>query len=85
VGSYRLVIKPSAAKELSSIPKRDLERVVEKIRSLSVEPRTHGCQKLSGEERYRIRQGDYRVVYEIDDGERLVTVVKVGNRREVYR
>ncbi|HVR97562.1 MAG TPA: type II toxin-antitoxin system RelE/ParE family toxin [Thermoanaerobaculia bacterium] len=85
MGSYRLVIKPSAAKELSSIPKRDLERVVEKIRSLSVEPRTHGCQKLSGEERYRIRQGDYRVVYEIDDGERLVTVVKVGNRREVYR
>ena len=85
MAGYRVVVKPSAAKELDKIPKRDLERVVKAIQSLSEDPRRHGAQKLSGEERYRVRQGDYRVVYEIDDTERVVVIVKVKHRREAYR
>ena len=81
----RLLIKQSAAKELEAVPHRDRQRVVERIRGLSEEPRPSGCQKLSGEEKYRLRQGHYRVVYLIDDGERVVTVFKVGHRRDVYR
>jgi mRNA interferase RelE/StbE len=59
--------------------------VVAKIRLLARDPRPHGCEKLSGAEKYRVRHGDYRILYQIDDSARLVTVVKVGNRREIYR
>lgn len=82
---YRVLIKRTAADELGRIPKKDLRRVVERIRSLGDEPRPQGCEKLSAQERYRIRQGDYRVVYSIDDAGRKVEIVKVGRRSEVYR
>ncbi|BFU88869.1 MAG: hypothetical protein NTAFB01_00560 [Nitrospira sp.] len=83
---YSIVIKRSAEKELKAIPPGDLQRVVDRIRGLAQQPRPSGCEKLSGEsERYRIRQGDYRIVYSIDDAARLVEVVKIGHRREVYR
>jgi mRNA interferase RelE/StbE len=82
---YRLLIKRSAADELGRIPKRDLRRVVERIRALGEDPRPHGCEKLSAQERSRVRQGDYRVVYSIDDAERTVEIVKIGRRGEVYR
>ncbi len=85
MAAYRLLIKQSAAKELEAVPQRDRQRVVERIRGLADEPRPLGCQKLSGEEKYRLRQGDYRVVYLIDDGEQVVVVFKVGHRRDVYR
>lgn len=83
---YRIVIKRSAEKELKVVPSADLKRVVDRIRGLAQQPRPSGCEKLSGEpERYRIRQGDYRIVYGIDDVAHLVEVVKIGHRREVYR
>ena len=85
MGSYRLEVKRSASKEIAALPKADCQRVVGKIQLLASEPRPHGCEKLSGAEKYRIRQGNYRILYEIDDSSRLVIIVKVGNRKEVYR
>ncbi len=83
---YSVVIKRSAEKELRAIPLSDLKRVIDRIRGLAQQHRPSGCEKLSGEsERYRIRQGDYRIVYGIDDAALRVDVVKVGHRREVYR
>jgi mRNA interferase RelE/StbE len=85
VENYRLEVKRSAAKEIGDLPKADCQRVVAKIQLLASNPRPNGCEKLSGAEKYRIRQGDYRILYEIDDSAKLVIIVKVGNRREVYR
>jgi len=85
VESYRLEVRRSAAKEIGDLHKADCQRVIAKIQLLTTNPRPHGCEKLSGAEKYRIRQGDYRILYEIDDSAKMVTIVKVGNRREVYR
>ena len=85
MGSYRLLIKASAAKELESLPKDDRKRTVTKISALASNPRPRGVEKLSGNEQYRLRQGVYRILYEIDDRDVIVTVVKIGHRREVYR
>lgn len=83
---YSLVINRSTEKELKTVPSGDLKRVVDRIRGLAQQHRPSGCEKLSGEsERYRIRQGDYRIVYGIDDTARRVEIVKIGHRREVYR
>lgn len=84
-GSYSVVVKRSAERELGALPKPDLRRVTERIRGLATEPRPVGCEKLSGQDRYRVRQGDYRIVYAVDDGKGLVEVVKIGHRREIYR
>lgn len=84
-GSYSVSVKRSAEKELRGVRGRQLRRLIERIRSLAEEPRPAGVEKLSTLERYRIRQGDWRVLYEIDDGARVVTIVKVGHRKEVYR
>jgi len=83
--SYKVSLKKSAEKELRSIPRHDLEKIVEKLKGLAHQPRPHGCEKLEGEERYRLKQGDWRMIYFINDGEKSVMVVKIGNRREVYR
>ena len=87
MGSYRLLIKTSARKEIeAALDKTDRRRVVRRIEGLADQPRPPGCEKLSGsDDRYRVRQGRYRVVYEIDDAARTVTVVKIGHRRDVYR
>jgi mRNA interferase RelE/StbE len=87
VASYRIVIKRSAAKELESISgKRDRERIVRRIQSLADEPRPTGAEKLAGRgDKYRIRQGDYRILYEIEDNVLIVAVVKIGDRKDVYR
>lgn len=82
---YRIILKKSAVKELEAIPKRDLTKIVERIHSLADEPRPQGVEKLSAQERYRIRQGGYRIVSSIEDDVLTVCVVKVGHRREVYR
>ena len=85
MASYKLLIKPSAVKELEALPTKDRRKVVTKIEALASEPRPQGCEKLSVQEHYRVRQGDYRVVYGIDDAAQTVLVVKVGHRRDVYR
>ena len=83
---YRLLIKASAAKELKAIPnKKDRQRFVKRIQGLEGNPRPRGSQKLSGRERYRIRQGPYRIVYSIEADELVVYVVKVGHRKDMYR
>jgi mRNA interferase RelE/StbE len=85
MGKYRIEIKKSAIKELNTIPRKDLKKIVLKISSLSDDPRPKGCVKLSGMERYRIRQGNYRILYSIDDEILVVYVVKIRHRKEVYR
>ena len=85
MASYRLLIKPSAGKEIEALPKDDRRRIVAKIASLSSDPRPPGCERLSGHDQYRLRQGTYRILYEIQDLDLIVLVVKVGHRREVYR
>jgi mRNA interferase RelE/StbE len=85
VASYKLLIKPSAAKELEAIPKKDRLRIVARIRRLATEPRPIGSEKLSGNDKLRIRQGNYRVVFGVDDTAHEVIIVKIGHRREVYR
>lgn len=84
--SYELFIKPSAAKELEALGRKsDRTRIVNKIYTLKDRPRPQGCEKLTGQDRYRIRQGQFRILYVIDDNARVVTVVKIGHRRDVYR
>lgn len=85
MASYSLLIKPSAVKELEALPTKDRRKIIPRIEALTSDPRPHGCEKLSGLEQYRVRQGDHRVVYSVDDDARLVLVVKVGHRRDVYR
>ena len=87
MASYRVLIKPSAAKEIEAADqKRDRQRIVASIRALAGEPRPAGCEKLAGESnRYRVRVGRYRVVYSIADAELLVLVVRVADRKDVYR
>lgn len=85
MANYRVVITRSAAKELEEVPRKDREKIVSKIRALGSEPRPVGSEKLAGDEKYRIRHGNYRVLYQIDDGAVVVTVVRVAHRREVYR
>jgi mRNA interferase RelE/StbE len=87
VAKYRLLIKASAAKEIEEVgTKSDRRRIVDKIRSLAENPRCEGAEKLAGyDDRYRVRQGDCRVVYLIDDKAMTVTIYKVAHRRDVYR
>jgi mRNA interferase RelE/StbE len=85
VASYRLLIKSSASKEIETLPKQDRRRIVAKVTALSHEPRPPGCEKLSGHDQYRLRQGNYRILYEIRDSDLIVVVVKVRHRRDVYR
>ena len=82
---YSLFFKDSVRKDLDSIPINDLRRIMERIGSLAANPRPLGCEKLSGQEKYRLRQGNYRIIYSIQDTQLTVWVVKVGPRREVYR
>ena len=85
MASYRLLIKPSAAKELEALPKKDRQRIVTKIHSLSGEPRPPGCERLSGHDLYRVRQGNCRILYAVHDADLLVVIITIGHRREVYR
>ena len=85
MASYKLLITSSAGKDIEALPKPDRRRIVAKIASLSSDPRPLGCEKLSGRDQYRLRQGNYRILYEIQDLNLVVVVVKVGHRRDVYR
>jgi mRNA interferase RelE/StbE len=85
VEKYEVLIKPSAVKELELIPKADRKRMANRISRLSGNPRPTGCEKLTAEEKYRIRQGQYRAVYSIDDSAKVVLVVKIAHRKDVYK
>jgi len=87
VARYKVVIKPSASKEIDAVgQKKDRQRIVLRIQSLGANPRPFGCEKLSGHlDRYRVREGSYRILYSIADEDHLVDVVKVGHRKDVYR
>ena len=87
MAEYRLLIKASAAKEIEAAgTKADRRRIVERIRALAQDPRAQGSEKLAGAaDRYRVRQGRYRIIYLIDDGRREVTIFKIGHRKDVYR
>ena len=83
--NYSIEIKKSAAKEIEKLPKRVLKRIVENIEALALDPRPSGCKKLSGDEKYRIRVGHYRILYSIEEEILIIYVVKVGHRRELYK
>ena len=85
MGKYSILFRRSVLKDLEVLPKKDVQRIMEAIRALAVDPRPPQSQKLSGREQYRLRQGTYRILYVIEDDVLIVTVVKVGHRREVYR
>jgi mRNA interferase RelE/StbE len=81
---YTVQILPSAQKQLDKLPNAIATRIEDKMMELEQEPRPPGCKKLKGRDAYRIRIGDYRVIYEIQDGRLIVTVITIGHRREVY-
>ena len=83
--SYALAFKSSAEKELRKLPDETIPRIIATIRALSDDPRPYGCLKLSGSQSWRIRVGDYRIIYDIDDKSQKVDVLHIGHRREVYR
>ena len=85
MAAYKLFFKKSVQKDFDNIPKKDLRRILNRIKALAEDPRPSGCEKLTGKERYRLRQGKYRIVYSIQDDELTVWVVKVGHRRYIYR
>ena len=85
MANYDLRIKPSAAKELEALQTKDRRRIVSKIQNLADEPRPQGCEKLTGQDRFRLRQGKLRILFEVDDGQQVVTVVKIAHRRDVDR
>lgn len=82
---FEVIFKQSVARDLRQIPKKHITRILKRIEALRSEPRPPGVEKLSGQEKYRIRQGVYRILYEIRNNELIVVVVKIGHRRDVYR
>jgi mRNA interferase RelE/StbE len=85
MANYKLVFKKSVTKDLRPVPNKDVKRILQRIEALATDPRPVGCEKLSGQGKYRIRQGIYRIIYEIKDEELIITIVKVGHRRDVYK
>ena len=85
MANHELRFRKSVAKDLRSIPKRDVKRILTRINELAVDPRAQGCEKLSGMEHYRVRQGNFRIVYEIRDMVLVVVMVTVAHRKDIYR
>lgn len=85
MAAYKIFFKKSVEKDFKSIPPKDLKRILDRIKLLTEDPRPAGCEKLTGQERYRLRQGLYRIIYSIQDNDLTVWVVKVGHRKDVYR
>jgi mRNA interferase RelE/StbE len=85
MAAYKVFFKKSVWKDLESILKNDLTKILKRIKMLGDDPRPSGCEKLTGQERYRLRQGKYRILYSIQDDELTVWVVKIGHRKDVYR
>ena len=85
MAKYKIRFKKSVAKDLRNIPNQDVKRILSRIDGLLENPRAEGCIKLSGQERYRVRQGIYRIIYEILDERLVIHVVKIGSRSRVYQ
>ena len=86
MAKYRISIKPSAVREIEAIPqKKNRQRIVKRIEALADDPRPPGCEKLTSQDRYRVRQGAYRILYSVEDDALGIYVVKVGHRGDVYR
>ena len=85
MAEYKIYFKKSVEKDFKIIPKKDLKKILDRIETLSENPRPPGCEKLTGQQRYRLRQGRYPILYSIQDDELTVWVVKVGHRRDIYR
>jgi mRNA interferase RelE/StbE len=85
MAGYKLFFKESVQKDFQDVPQKDLKRILNRIKALAKNPRPPGCEKLTGQERYRLRQGRYRIAYSVQDKEGTVWVVKVGHRKDVYR
>ena len=85
MAKYRIEIKKSGAKELARLPKKDLKQIISRIKSLADNPRPPNSKKLSADEKYRIRQGRYRILYQIEDNILMVYVIKIAHRKDVYR
>ena len=85
MAGYKVFFKSSVEKDFSAIPKKDVKRILDRIKTLEDNPRPLSCEKLTGQEKYRLREGRYRFVYSIQDDELTVWVVKVGHRKDIYR
>ena len=85
MAAYSIFFRKSVEKDLARIPNRELLRIMDRVQALASNPRPPECEKLSGQERYRIRQGRYRIIYSVQDEELTVWVVKMGHRKDVYR
>ena len=85
MAEYRICFRCTVMKELKRVPKKSVKRILNRIKSLAFDPRPSGCEKLSGQGNYRIRDGNYRIVYSIQDKELTVWKIKIGQRRDVYR
>ncbi len=85
MAKFNLVFKESVFRDLKEIPKQDVQRILERINALRDDPHPPGSVKLSGKEYYRVRQGNYRIIYGVQDAQLVVMVIKVGRRREIYR
>ncbi len=85
MAEYKVYFRESVEKDFRAIPQKDARRILRRIESLTVEPRSVGCEKLTGLERYRVRQGQYRIAYSIQDKELTVWIVRVSHRKDAYR
>ena len=85
MAEYKVYFKKSVEKDFSTISKKDLQKILRGIGALAKDARPSGHEKLTGQERYRVRQGRYRIVYSIQDKELTVWVVKVGHRKDIYK
>jgi len=85
MAEYRIYFKESVEKDFRTIPKKDLRKIIRRIEALSKDPRPPDHEKLTGQERYRVRQGLYRIIYSVQDKELTIWIVKVGHRKDVYR
>ena len=85
MAAYKIFFRESAKRELKELPKKDLLRTLDRIKSLGENPRGSDSAKLKGDDGYRVRQGNYRVIYQINESKKIIEIVKVGHRREVYR
>jgi len=85
MAAYKIFFRRSVLKDMENIPKKDLSKIIKRIEALANNPRPAGCEKISGLSRYRIRQGDYRIIYSIQDDLLTIWIVKIGHRRDVYR
>lgn len=85
MAAYKVFFKKSVEKDFGRFPKKDLKKIINRIGGLAEDPRSPGCEKLTGEDRYRLRQGSYRIIYSIQDSEFSVWMVKVWHRKDIYR